>query len=110
MANYTDYTDELEIDAGDTLAVEVESDAVESLNGEVEITAQSPLASETVDDTPGFEQETAGNMVELETEGGQLLMLVVRTLDSFDVRDDVIAHIQMGGQEIAKVTEIEVRG
>jgi len=112
MANYTDYTKELEIEEGDTLAVTVESDVAANLNGNIKITAQSDLASETLCDKPGFEQETAGNRVELQTEDGQhTLTLVLRTMSSFDKRDDVIGKIEMvGAKTVAVVTDIEVLG
>jgi len=109
MTNYTDYTDELEIEDGDTLAVTVESDVADNLNGDIEITAQSGLESETICDEPGFEQETAGNCVNLETEGGNSLTLVLRTMDLFHERDDVIGEIQIpGAKTVAVVTDIEV--
>jgi hypothetical protein len=109
MTNYTDYTDELEIENGDTLAVTVESDVADNLNGDIEITAQSGLASETICDEPGFEQETAGNRVSLKTEGGNSLTLVLRTMDLFHERDDVIGKIEMpGAKTVAVVTDIKV--
>lgn len=109
MANSTNYADEYknEIEAGDTITLTSESE-MPQFDGELEITAATQLASETLSDKPGFEQETDGRKLQIATEGDNPLMLVFRTLNAFDARDDVIAHIKFGEQEVAKVTDIAV--
>lgn len=107
--NFTDYSKTLEINAGDRLLLEAESDVSEGLNGKFEIDVKTGLGSETLCDKPGFEQKTASDRVTLDPTSGHNLTMVVRTQSTFDDRSDVIAKIQLaGGRTVAKVTSIEV--
>jgi hypothetical protein len=101
---WTDYREHIDIDEGDRVRIVMVSDGNER---EVTFTAQSGLASETISDDEGFEQETSGTAVAFETDDGMTLTLNINTGTGAS-GSRVGTVTAPGGRKIADVREAEV--